>query len=170
MRNTRALWWSVAIALVLVAVTVILPRLARARVGSGVTADVKLAPCTNSPLKIPIKQMPKRQTIDLVFGVPEELTNAMEQISGSLSTAGGLSVVGAASTGFTITANSRATWPSVIMGGEEPLVAYFLSSVEGAPARFRRAEIHVTFSNTPPAGVSLWARYRFNRYHPVHVK
>ena len=170
MKKTKALWWSIIAVALLVTITVILPRLARARVGSWVTADVKLARCTNSPLKILIKQMPKRQRIELVLGVPEEVTNAMEHVSGLISTSGGLTAAGATNIAFAITVTNQATRPSIILSSEEPLIAYFLGRIEGAPSRFRPAEIDVTFSNALPAGVSLWARYGYDRYHAVHMK
>jgi hypothetical protein len=170
-KNTERLWFSIiAVALVVLAMAVILSRLARARAGSWATADVKLAACTNSLLNIRITQMPALRRIDLVLGVPEELTNTIEHVSGSLGASGGLTVTGATTGKFAIRAINPESPLSIIAHSEEPLIAYFLGSIEGAPSRFHAAEIVVSFSNAPPRGVSLWARYRYDRYHPVHVK
>jgi hypothetical protein len=135
----KVLWWSV-LAAALVLLTVILPRLAPTRVGSWTNTDVKLARCTNSSLKILIRQMPENRKINLVLGAPEKLTNAIQQVSGLISASHGLTVTGATNIAFALTARNHATWPNIIRNSEEPLIAYFLCRIEGTPSRFMPAK------------------------------
>jgi hypothetical protein len=164
-------WLIVGFGVFVITITFVLPLFVRAKVGSWTLVDTKLTECTNQIIKIPVKQMPAEGSMMLVLGVPEELTNSINGISGTIVVSRELNVDSKGSSEFVINDVNQSTRPNFVMQPDLPIyTAYALGEVRTASKPFRDSVIEVRFSNTPPREVSIWARYELDRYHPVYVK
>ena len=170
-KPTILTWLIVGTGVVGITISLILPSLTRPKIRGWTRVDTKLTDCTNQTIKIPIERMPTEGSMMLVLGVPEELTNSINGISGTIVVNRELNVDSKSNSEFVITDANRSTRPNFVMHPGLPIyTAYALGKVRTASKHFKESVIEVRFLNAPPPELSIWARYELDRYHPVYVK